>query len=155
MVAAAGHFVQLEYTFTDKEGRLLGSSAQSGFYEFKIGAQDAIPGLEEHILGLEQNTEAEFVIPAKKAYGERDESLSVSVPRSYFPEETAIVMGNRVAINHKILTIINYNDTTVYLDGNHPLAGVDLCFSVRIRSLSEKKPENYGGCGCSSSCGCQ
>lgn len=154
MTATLGHYVQLEYTFTDSKGRLLGSSAHSGLYIFKIGAGDAIPGLEENIIGLTPSDETTFVIPAEKAYGVRDESLSVSVPRNYFPSETVIAMGNNVAVNHKILTIVDYNDTNIFLDGNHPLAGIDLHFSVRVHSVSETEPGEYGGCECSSSCGC-
>ncbi len=154
MLATKGSYIQLEYTFTDPNGELLGSSAHSGLYTFKIGSGDAIPGLDEFVTGLEPGQDTHFVIPAVKAYGIRDESLSVSVPRTYFPEETAIEMGNRVAVNHKILTITNYDDSQVFLDGNHPLAGIDLHFAIRVTKVSDTEPDEYQGCGCSSSCGC-
>ena len=147
-----GYNISIEYTFTDKDNNLLGSSEHSGVYTFLAGFGDAIPGLEKNIEGATIGETRKFSIPPNEAYGETDTNLIHTLPRSSFPTDYQIVVGNTVSINNKQMTIITVEDNMITVDGNHPLAGKELFFTATITNITV--PDEQEGCSCGSSCGC-
>jgi FKBP-type peptidyl-prolyl cis-trans isomerase SlyD len=75
-------------------------------------------------------------VPAAKAYGERDEAQVQRVARSALPVEGALKAGDRFQAGADqfapIVTVVRIDGDAVWLDANHPLAGVDLVFDVEI-----------------------
>ena len=134
-----GAKVKVHYTGTLSDGTVFDSSEGKQPLEFTIGNNQVIPGFENGIKGMSLNDEKTIKIDAKDAYGERDERMVVAVPRSKFPPE--IEAGGQLLLKgpegQRILAKIKevkYND--VIIDLNHPLAGKELNFKVKVVGIN-------------------
>ena len=79
------------------------------------------------------------------AFGERDESLLQTIPKTQFPPGVKVggqVEGRDAEGNARAFTVVKIKGPEVHLDGNHPLAGQALRFSCRVvdvRSASQEE----------------
>ncbi len=155
---SARKLVTIHYVFRGPEGRMLGSSNQSGPFSFVRGSGDAIPGLDRALAEAQPGDELRFVVPAAEAYGVRDESLIASIPRTAIPEADFLQPGMRVSAligeRERDVTITAITDDTITLDANHPLAGKDLDFEVSVLSVVDAPESSGADCGCGGTCGC-
>ena len=140
MQIAKDTVVSFDYTLTDDEGTLLDSSDGRNPLVYLHGRSSIIPGLETALDGHTEGDELKVSIPPEQGYGARNEGLCVELSRSQFSEagELAVGMQFRVADddgNEQILTIVELDDENVTVDGNHPLAGLTLCFHVTVRDV--------------------
>ncbi len=149
-------YVTILYTFKNSNGDILGNSDTSGPYVFCIGTGDAIIGLEENIQEMKEGESKEFVIPSYKAYGEYKQDLVKEIPKSSLPQKFIPEKGNTITINKNIKAIITeVQENSITVDANHPLAGLDLYFSITLQSISAYPPEESNEtCGCGHSCQC-
>lgn len=155
MVVQQDRFVTIDYSFTAPDGTLLGSSDFSGPFTFRQGSGDAVPGLDTRLEGLPVGSEHSFVIPAEEAYGERDETLVTRVPVDALPLGRQAEPGMRLNAGGRIMIVTEVTDDVVVMDGNHPLAGIPLHFTVTIRDVSDTEPVTQdAGCGCGGTCSC-
>mgnify|MGYP001547642595 FL=1 len=77
-------------------------------------------------------------VPAADGYGERDEEKVIQLPKDNFEfevEPEMIVRAEGPGGAAVVLKVVAVSEDTVSLDGNHPLAGVDLHFDVEVASL--------------------
>ncbi len=109
----------------------------------RVGKGEIIKGLEEGLVGLDANTEKTLEIPAEKAYGNRSEDLIRIIPQKQFHQAgIRPVPGQVINIDNRPALIKAVNSGRVVVDFNHPLAGSDLKYEVKIlavgKSLEEK-----------------
>jgi peptidylprolyl isomerase len=133
-----GSKVKVHYTGTLSDGTVFDSSEGKQPLEFAIGSNQVIPGFENGIKGMKLNEEKNINILAKDAYGERDERMVVSVPRDKFPPEveaggTLILKGPNGERMPAAVTEVKEDE--VIVDLNHPLAGKDLNFRVKVVAI--------------------
>lgn len=153
--------VSIDYSFSTSEGRLLGSSDQSGPFSFVPGRGDAVYGLESRIIGMEAGQDFTFEIPAAEAYGTWDSEKIMKLHPDELEYLGEIQVGMRLRSIQQARTIefviTSINDDEVILDGNHPLAGQDLVFTGKITGIRPAPEPSSCGCGSHSeghSCGC-
>ena len=130
-----GTKVKVHYTGTLNDGKIFDSSEGREPLEFTIGNNQVIKGFEDGIKGMKLNDEKTIKIKAKDAYGERDERMVASVPRDKFPPEAQA--GGMLILKgpngEKLPAVIKeVKDDAVIIDMNHPLAGKDLNFKVKV-----------------------
>ncbi len=82
----------------------------------------------------------------KDGYGEREASKTQDVPREVLPADTEIEPGMQFHAqgpNGEVLvvTVANITGDTVTVDGNHPLAGVQLNFAVEVLEVRDALQE--------------
>ena len=129
--------VVIEYKLVDSEGKLVDSSEGSDPLAYIHGAGQLIKGLERELLGKKAGDEFEAVIAAIDAYGERSDDQIRTVPKAQVSGVGDLDIGIQLegvdeAGNRAIFTVAALEEETVTLDGNHPLAGMDLNFSVKV-----------------------
>jgi len=78
-----------------------------------------------------------IVIPCSEAYGHRREENILRVERGRFPAGKEIIVGQKLGIDFAggrslVMLVLEVGESTVTLDGNHPLAGLDLTFALRV-----------------------
>lgn len=149
-------FAIVEYTVRLKDGSWVKGDDQSPVsLNFIAGYAQILPALEQRLLGMEQGQEAEFVIPAREAFGPYDEGLVRTRNLLDFPEGRELSAGKWViATNPDTQAQYSYlvRDKTaesIVLDFNHPLAGKDLFYRVKIvfvRSALEEELEYLRPC---------
>lgn len=105
--------------------------------EFIIGAGQLIPKFEAGVIGLEPGESVTVSIPADDAYGQRADEMVAVIERSEIPADINPAPGHQMEVilqdgSPLPVLVTEVTDTTITLDGNHPLAGRDLTFAIRL-----------------------
>ncbi len=105
--------------------------------EFIIGAGQLIPKFEAAVIGLEPGQSVTVSIAADDAYGQRAEEMVAVIERSEIPPEINPEPGHQMEViledgSPFPVLVTEVTDSTITLDGNHPLAGRDLTFAIRL-----------------------
>ncbi len=137
--------VSFEYTLKDKEtGEILDRSAGQPL-TFLTGVGEIIPGLESRMYGMKEGEKREIVVPAEEAYGLPDPNLIQKAPREYFEGidlEVGLPLQAQTPEGQIInMVVVDFDENTVTVDLNHPLAGRDLVFEVEIVNIREATPD--------------
>jgi FKBP-type peptidyl-prolyl cis-trans isomerase SlpA len=106
-----------------------------------IGEGAMVPTLEMAIYGLKAGDEHTFELTPEQAYGPRDEKLVQLIPLSEFPEEIKPQRGQIIAFTDEDGTeipgtVVLVEKEQVRVDFNHPLAGNNVIFRVRVLSVN-------------------
>ncbi|BCS52189.1 peptidylprolyl isomerase [Geobacter sp. SVR] len=114
-----------------------GCGTGSGPLEFVIGQGTLIPKFEQAVIGLEPGQSVKVKIAADDAYGQRAEEMVAVVQRSEIPADINPKPGDQMEViledgSPMPVLVTETSDTTITLDANHPLAGLDLNFEIRL-----------------------
>jgi len=157
----SGQFAQVHYTGRLTDGSTFDSSEGRQPLEFKLGGGQVIPGFERAVQDMEVNEEKKFLLSSDEAYGPVRDDLKRAFPLSML-EGQEVTEGQELwfkspqgPVPGKIVTVAA---DTFTVDFNHPLAGKDLEFSIKLVGISNTPTQVQAGCSCSSeaqsSCGC-
>lgn len=153
MVVEKDKAVFLHYTLTEgnADGELIETTEGDEPLAFIYGIGAMLPEFEANIEGLKAGDKFSFTIKAADAYGERDESAIVEVPKSIFETDGRIPdglleIGNILPLtdqhgNHYQGIVHWIGLESVKIDFNHPMAGVDLHFTGYIESVRDASDE--------------
>jgi FKBP-type peptidyl-prolyl cis-trans isomerase SlyD len=136
---ANGQVIVMEYTL-QVDGETIDTSKGHGPIEFIQGVGNIIPGLEQALYGLAVGESKDVVVTAEAGYGEMDSEAYMDVPRDQFPEDILMEIGTQIELHDEagqpiVARIDQVGGTTVRLDFNHPMAGKELHFTVKIADL--------------------
>lgn len=127
------------YTLTDGSGKVLDTSDGQEPLSYLHGSGNIIPGLEKALLGKSIGDKFKISIPAAEAYGLRDDSMVQELPSNMFEGIDKIEEGMEfhAETEHglQVVTVTKVEGDNVTIDGNHPLAGVDLTFDVEVAAI--------------------
>jgi FKBP-type peptidyl-prolyl cis-trans isomerase SlyD len=134
--------VVLDYTLRDVDDDVLdASNVEDGEPIVYIhGYGMLVPGLEKALAGMEVGQTKEVVVPPEEGFGERDEELVLEVDRSEMPRPESVEVGDELVAespegDEAVMRVIEVKPDAVILDGNHPLAGETLRYSVVVRDV--------------------
>lgn len=135
--ATTGDTVRINYIGRLTDGTQFDSSAGREPLQFILGAGQVIPGLDQHLEGMEPGTKSTVTIPPEAAYGPRRDEAVQTIDRSGVPAELDLKVGAqlqaRTADGQVMpITVVDFDDKSVKLDTNHPLAGKELVFDVEL-----------------------
>lgn len=141
--AAQGDTVKVRYTGRLADGTVFDASPEDRPLHFIIGHGEVIPGFDEGVTGMFAGEAKTLTLPPEKAYGPHEAQYVEEVERALFPEGLDLQVGRQLEItaeagNRLLVLVAALTDTSVTLDGNHPLAGKTLLFDVEL--LEVKKP---------------
>jgi FKBP-type peptidyl-prolyl cis-trans isomerase SlyD len=150
--------VTLHYTVSTTDGDLIDSSHEAPPMAFLQGSHFMIEGIEDALFGKVKGDKFEVTVDPDKAYGERHDDLVQEVPADMFEGmDVEVGMSFRATTDdgEQSVIIIDKTDTTVTVDGNHPLAGMSLMFDIEVVDVREATAEEIahghvhadGGCG--------
>ncbi len=139
--ASTGDTVRVHYTGRLQDDTVFDTSEERGPLEFTIGGGDLIPGFESAVVGMNAGEEKTVTIPADEAYGERREDLLIDVERERMSGEFEPEEGQRLQLQQQdgqpfAATVTEVTDEKVKLDANHPLAGQDLVFEIKLVEIA-------------------
>ena len=136
--------VTLRYKLMDSNGKLLDESTDPMVY-LHGGYENIFPKVEAALEGQSTGFKATLDLSPEDSFGLRDESLVQSIPKSEFPPGVKVggQLQSQGADGHaQLFTVMKIKGDKVLLDGNHPLAGKALRFSVTVtdvRAASEEE----------------
>jgi FKBP-type peptidyl-prolyl cis-trans isomerase SlyD len=142
----AGKVVALHYTLRDDQGVLIDGSAGGDPLSYLHGAENLVPGLENALEGHKVGDKLSVTVLPQDGYGMREGPGPQSVPRDAFPEDAELEEGMPFCVENEDgeeieLWIARVEDSEVFVDVNHPLAGVTLCFDVEVVSIRDATAE--------------
>ena len=136
-----GRTVHIHYTLTDNEGNVIDSSSGHDPLIYTAGAGEIIPGLDRALIGKQAGDRAEVKVAPEDGYGERYEEAIQQVDKAqlaHLPDlEVGMPLQAETPNGPITFVIVEISDDSVTLDGNHPLAGVELNFAVEIVKVAE------------------
>jgi FKBP-type peptidyl-prolyl cis-trans isomerase SlyD len=136
-----GKVVAFAYTLKDSDGNILEQTQGSDAIEYIHGNQNIIPGLEQAMLGMKVGEMKNVKVKAEDAYGLFDDDLLFKVPLSNFPADKKIEPGMEFQTNSEngvmVITVREIDGDNAIVDGNHPMAGLDLEFDVTVKNIRE------------------
>lgn len=137
MQIAKNAVVSIDYKLTNPQGEVLDKSEGRGPLTYLQGARNIIPGLEAALEGRSAGDSFTVTIDPEKAYGPRNEQAVQVAPRSAFPPNQMIMVGQQLQANGPDgrqfnVRVTKVTETEITVDANHPLAGVPLTFDIKI-----------------------
>ena len=137
--------VTIEYELKVND-EVLDSSEEEGPLPYLHGHGNIISGLENALSGMKISESKKIVVEPKDGYGEREEEAMMEGPRDEFPEEVPVEVGVELEVTDKdgdimLVTISKVEDEMVTLDTNHPLAGFQLHFDIKVIGIRDATPE--------------
>ena len=126
--------VTISYSVSDTAGRLLEQSKTPSSY-LHGGYGNTFEKIEEALEGQEAGFQVNLTLAPADAFGERDESLVKSIPKSDFPPGIKVggqLRGRSDSGHEHMFNVVKIKGPEVMLDGNHPHAGKTLKFNVKV-----------------------
>lgn len=137
--AKKGDRVKVFYTGRLADGSIFDSSEGQPPLEFTLGGKEVIRGFEQAVLGMRSGESKTVTLSAAQAYGPHRDELVADVNRGDVPRHLELAVGNHLELTRDgeplAVKIIALTETTVTLDANHPLAGQDLTFEIRLLEI--------------------
>ena len=145
--AVRGNKVKVSYTGRLEDGTVFDASEErddgtsgSGPLEFTIGEGSVIPGFEAAVIGMSPGEQKTVVIPVDDAYGPHLEELVADIDRKDLPEGMNPEPGEHLEVVHEEgqtfpVVVVGVTSDKITLDANHPLAGRELTFDIRLDDI--------------------
>lgn len=167
MIVEKDKIVSIQYNATDETGVVVDSNTEFEPLEYLHGHGNILETLENALSGLQIAEEKKITLAPGEAYGEFNPELVFEVNREQFPEGAEQVqLGTMVQSSDGLeLLVTDIDGDKIVLDGNHPLAGRTLHFSVTIKNIRQPTAEElshghvhdahtHGNNSCGDGCGC-
>ena len=134
-----GKVIGIEYTLTLDDGTVADSNVGQDDLTYTQGAGQILPALEQALEGHAVGDQVNVKIAAADGYGTVDPDLRRQVETDQIPEAARevgqMLVGQGPAGEAIRVRVHEIKDDGIVLDFNHPLAGEDLNFDVRIKSV--------------------
>ncbi len=133
IIVKKGNKVKIHYTVSIKDGAVFDKSKTGKPLEFTVGSEQMPRGLDQAVRGMKLNDRKKVTVEPKDAYGKRNHELVMKFARTELPESFSPEIGKTIKLQDGIGgTIVSVDETHIYLDCNHPLAGKDVVFDIRV-----------------------
>jgi FKBP-type peptidyl-prolyl cis-trans isomerase 2 len=140
-----GDKVKVHYHGRLTSGETFDSSAGREPLEFEVGSGTVIKGFDDGVTGMKVGEKKTVNIAADDAYGEKNPDMVIEYPRSQFPANIELKVGEELVMSSASgqqfqVKIAEIKEEVVLLDANHPLAGESLVFDIELVEIVGSKP---------------
>lgn len=135
----------LHYNLKNQLGRVVDTSVGGEPLVVLQGTGAIVKGLELALDGRQAGDIIEVTVPPTLAYGEHRPDLIQTVPRELFDGVEDVNIGMTFQTNSgdhaHVVKVTAIRGDQVEVDGNHPLAGITLCFEVELLDVRDATSE--------------
>jgi len=140
-----GVVVSMEYTLHVDNEEIDSSRGQDPL-EFLTGHGNIIAGLEREMIGMKVGESRKVVVAPGDGYGEFDEEAFLDVQSDQFPQDMKLEEGLEMTVRDdsgqaRYARVETIDGETIRLNFNHPLAGDELHFDVKVVNMREPTAE--------------
>jgi FKBP-type peptidyl-prolyl cis-trans isomerase SlyD len=137
--------VSMAYKLT-VEGEVLDMADDHDAIQFLQGHKNIIAGLESQLAGMKVGESKQVAVPAESGYGLIDKNAIDEIPLSEFPEEVDPEVGMELEVkdkegNEMYGKVLSIQEEAATMDFNHPLAGKELHFDIKVVDLRNATAE--------------
>lgn len=148
-----GCIVELTYQLKDEDGAVVEQSSEAEPMSYLHGYGEIPPGLEQKLAGVEAGAEFEVTLAPGEAFGDYDPEKILAVPRDQFPADAEIVPGDTITVSvaddddpdaetgEMDTRVVEISPDAIVLDANHPYAGKQMTFDLRVLSVRAASEE--------------
>jgi len=135
--AEKGTTVTIQFSILLDNGSIVGGPENKTPLTFTVGKGKVLRKLEDGILGMAVKENRKIHIDPAEGYGEYNKDLVLRVERKHFPPDIKLIPGRTVQYQNRSGERVNFvvndvDEKTVTIDGNHPLAGLNLTYDVEL-----------------------
>ncbi|MDM3871264.1 FKBP-type peptidyl-prolyl cis-trans isomerase [Porticoccus sp. W117] len=138
---AEGAKVTLHFSLSLEDGQLVDSNFDGEPATFTVGDGSLLPGFEQSLFGLKAAEKRQFAVAPENGFGQPNPNNIQQVDRTNFDTDTQLESGlvmtfldaNKVEVPG---VVTEFDEKTVTVDFNHPLAGRTILFDVHILSVT-------------------
>ena len=140
-----GQTVSVHYVGTFEGGEEFDNSRTRGNpITCEVGAGQLIKGFDSALVGMAVGEIKSISLQPADAYGEIMKEAIQDVPRNSFPAGFQLIKDGVVEGQNEIgdslrATIISYDNESVKLDFNHPMAGKNLNFEIEVMDIKSQE----------------
>lgn len=136
-----GDSVKVNYTGKLEDGTVFDTSDNKEPLEFKVGEGKLIKGFEAAVVGMEPGEEKTVQIPADEAYGPHHPEMIMVIDRKEVPDTITPKVDQMLQVRQKdgttfAVKVTDVSEKSLTLDANHPLAGKDLTFDIKLAEIA-------------------
>jgi len=138
-----GKYVSLRYAILDEKG-VIAEQAEKPLDFVYSSTTKLLGDMAQAIAGRRAGDELDFEVPPEKGFGLRDQSLVFTSKTDELPEELC-VLGAAIQLQDgsgqmRSYIVSRVEDGELEIDGNHPLAGMNLTVQVIIDEVRDARP---------------
>jgi FKBP-type peptidyl-prolyl cis-trans isomerase SlyD len=137
--------ISFHYTLRNTKGEVLDSSNPGEPLPFLEGAGQILPALEARVVGMKIGEKTIVHLTANDGYGDFDETMMIDVPKEELAHIPQLDVGSHLRLEVgeeiRVVRVTQIGENTIKLDGNHPLAGVDLVFEIELATMRTASEE--------------
>jgi FKBP-type peptidyl-prolyl cis-trans isomerase SlpA len=135
-----GTRVFLNFSLCLEDGSELDSNFGGEPVNFVIGDGSLLPGFERLLFGMSAGDRRMFSIDPENAFGEHQNANIQVLPRAQFDAEMELERGLVVSFADAAGgelpgMVLDFDDSEVTVDFNHPLSGRTILFDVQIHRV--------------------
>jgi peptidylprolyl isomerase len=134
-----GDTIKVEYTGTLADGTQFDSNVGKTPLEFTIGQHKTITGFEKAVVGMKVGEEKTVTIPVADAYGQYQDNLVVELGRDRLTSGLNPKVGDSLTLTadgqNVNVVVTKISATSITVDANHPLAGKELTFKIKLLEI--------------------
>ncbi len=129
-------------TNVEKELKKLNPEAKAKPFIFALGHKMFLDALDDFLIGKEIGKEYEIDLTPEKAFGKREQKAIQIVPARVFKENKLNPFPGAVFnFDGKSAKVLSVNGGRILVDFNHPLAGKEVSYEIKILRKVDKKQE--------------
>ncbi|VAW95128.1 FKBP-type peptidyl-prolyl cis-trans isomerase SlyD [hydrothermal vent metagenome] len=137
--------VVINYTLTTDDDEVLDKS-DDGSFAYLHGADNIIAGLESALVGKTVGDTLNVKVLPAEGYGERNDEMVQVVGKEMFESDEELEVGSQFHAEGPdgqpiMITVAAIEGDDITIDGNHPLAGMNLNFDVSIVDIRDASEE--------------
>jgi FKBP-type peptidyl-prolyl cis-trans isomerase SlpA len=138
--------ILMHYSISLTNGSVIESSFDDEPVEVTMSHGDITEGMELALFGLKEGDSQTLTLTPDQGFGIRDEGNIHDMPLSDFPEDLPPEIGLSYSFESPEGdeipgTVTALKDDMVEIDFNHPLAGQEIVFSVKILGVNNAHAE--------------
>ncbi len=138
--------VLMHYSIALTNGSEIESSFDDEPVEITMGDSDVTDGMELAIFGLKEGDSQTLALTPEQGFGIRDEDNIHEMPLSDFPKDLLPEVGLSYSFESPDGseipgTVISLKNNSAEIDFNHPLAGHEIIFTVKILGVNNAHTE--------------
>jgi peptidylprolyl isomerase len=135
--AKTGDMVRVHFEGYLEDGTVFGSTMDDEPFKFTIGEKNMLQGFENAVIGMQKGDTKTITLPPEEAYGFHKKELVSVMERSDFPKDIHLEVGKRLRVRtqdgrYTIITIKDFTEDSIVIDGNDPLASKTLKFKIEL-----------------------
>lgn len=128
--------ITLNFSIKLEDGTVVDTNFDKPAVSFMFGDGSLLPGFEAVLLGLESGQTETYKIRAVDAFGDWDDTKLMDFKKSQFEEYELspglVISFGDAASTERPGVVKEIKEETIMVDFNHPLAGRELTFDVKI-----------------------